>query len=142
METLRMSRNERRRLAVMSQVQSGKLSLGKASEVLGISYRQVKRVWGRYRSEGDRGLVHGLRGRASNHRGSAKLRKRILARYVKEYGDYGPTLATECLAEEGRVSGGRGRIAGVGRGRSSSASWCRWTARITTGSKVAGRRRC
>jgi hypothetical protein len=101
METLRMSQNERRRLTVMSQVQSGKLRLGKASELLGLSYRQVKRVWSRYRLEGDGGLVHRLRGRASNHRGSAKLRKRVLARYAKEYGDYGPTLAAECLAEEG-----------------------------------------
>jgi len=101
METLRMSPNERRRLTVMCQVQSGKLRLGKASELLALSYRQVKRVWARYRLEGDGGLVHRLRGRASNHRGSVKLRKRVLARYVKEYGDYGPTLAAECLAEEG-----------------------------------------
>jgi len=96
-----MSQSERRRLTVMSQVRSGKLSLGTASELLGLSYRQVKRVWSRYRLEGDGGLVHRLRGRASNHRGSAKLRKRVLARYTQEYGDYGPTLAVECLAEEG-----------------------------------------
>jgi molybdenum-dependent DNA-binding transcriptional regulator ModE len=101
METLRMSQNERRRLAVLSQVQSGKLTLRKASELLGIGYRQVKRVWARYRTQGDAGLVHRLRGRASNHRGAAKLRRRVLARYAREYADYGPTLAAECLAEEG-----------------------------------------
>ena len=80
METLRMSQSERRRLTVMWQVQLGKLSLRKASELLGLSYRQVKRVWSRYRSSGDAGLVHRLRGRASNHCGSAKRKKRVLAR--------------------------------------------------------------
>jgi hypothetical protein len=30
-----------------------------------------------------------------------KLRGRVLARYREEYGDYGPTLAAECLSEEG-----------------------------------------
>src|SRR5262245_49841213 len=101
METLRMSQSERRRLVVMDGVRSGKMTLRKASELLAVSYRQVKRLWSRYQAEGDRGLVHRLRGRASNHRCGAKLRARVLARYREEYGDYGPTLAAECLAEEG-----------------------------------------
>jgi transposase len=101
METLEMSQVERRRLVVMHQVSLGKLTLRKASEALSVSYRQAKRIWARYESEGDRGLVHRLRGRASNHRVSAERRERVLSRYREEYWDYGPTLATECLAEEG-----------------------------------------
>jgi molybdenum-dependent DNA-binding transcriptional regulator ModE len=101
METLVMSKRERRRLEVLSQVKSGKLSLVSAGELLGVSYRQVKRLWSRYQSAGDAGLIHGLRGRKSNRRGDAKLRKKVLARYAKEYRDYGPTLAAESLAEEG-----------------------------------------
>lgn len=103
METLKMSRSERRRLEVMSQVRLGKLTLRKGSELLGIGYRQMKRVWGRHQAEGDAGLVHRLRGRKSNREGDARLRKRVLSRYVKQYGDYGPTLAAESLAEEGLV---------------------------------------
>jgi hypothetical protein len=103
METLEMSKRERRRLEVLSQVGSKQLTLQKGSELLGIGYRQMKRVWRRYQVEGDAGLVHQLRGRKSNRRGDARLRKRVLARYVKQYGDYGPTLAAECLAEEGLV---------------------------------------
>jgi len=101
METLQMSQVERRRLVVMGQVSSGKLTLGQASESLAVSYRQTKRVWARYQAEGDAGVVHRLRGRPSNHRSSGKMRERVLARYREEYGDYGPTLAAECLAEEG-----------------------------------------
>jgi Helix-turn-helix domain len=103
METLVMSKRERRRLEVLSQVASQQLTLQKGSELLGIGYRQMKRLWSRYQAEGDSGLVHRLRGRKSNRQGDAKLRKRVLARYVKQYGDYGPTLAAECLAEEGLV---------------------------------------
>ena len=103
METLAMSKAERRRLEVMSQVKCGKMVLGTAVELLGLSYRQVKRLWSRYQSVGDAGLVPGLRGRKSNRQGDAKLRKKSLAWYVKEYRDYGPTLAAESLAEEGLV---------------------------------------
>jgi hypothetical protein len=101
METFLMSKSERKRLEVFSQVKAGKISLVKASELLGLSYRQTKRVGRRYAEVGDAGLVHGLRGRPANRKGNAKLKKKVLAQYVKQYSDYGPTLAVECLAQEG-----------------------------------------
>ena len=101
MESFVMSKRERKRLEVFSQVKSGKLTLAKASELLNLSYRQVKRIWRRYVESADAGLVHRLRGRPANRQGDSKLKKKVLARYVKQYGDYGPTLAAECLAQEG-----------------------------------------
>jgi Helix-turn-helix domain len=77
METILMSKSERKRLAVMAQVVSGKLSLRSASELLGLSYRQTKRVLSRYRTEGDRRLVHGLRG---NRKLGCHSRKRRILR--------------------------------------------------------------
>lgn len=74
METLAMSKRERRRLEVLSQVVSQQLTLQKGSELMGIGYRQVKRLWIRYQAEGNAGLVHRLRGRKSNRRGDARLR--------------------------------------------------------------------
>lgn len=56
-----MSQQERVRLVVMQQIKEQELTVAEACEVLGLSYRQTKRVWRRYRLEGDRGLVHGLR---------------------------------------------------------------------------------
>ena len=103
METFLMSKRERKRLEVFSQVKVGKLTLSKASELLNLSYRQVKRIWRRYVEAADAGLVHRLRGRPANRKGDAKLKKKVLARYVKVYGDYGPTLAAECLAQEGLI---------------------------------------
>lgn len=103
MEAISMSGRERKRLVVLSQVRAGKLRLGAASELLGVSYRQVKRLWRRYQAAGDRGVVHGLRGKRSNRQSESSLRERVLARYAESYADYGPTLAAESLAEEGHV---------------------------------------
>ncbi len=100
METLAMSKKERRRLELFSRVREGKLTLVKASELLGLSYRQAKRSYGRYRSEGDGGVVHGLRGRASNRGVDPEKKARVLELYREKYGDFGPTLACEYLAKE------------------------------------------
>jgi len=100
METILMSRRERHRLEVFSRVRRGEITLVKASELLGVSYRQAKRCFGRYREEGDKGLVHRLRGQPSNRQADAQQKRRILSLYEKKYADYGPTLAAECLGEE------------------------------------------
>lgn len=96
-----MSSKERSRLGVLVQVEGGKLSLAKAARVLKLSERQAWRVLGRYREQGDGGLVHGLRGRRSNRAKDERLRAEALRRYQGRYGDFGPTLAAEKLSEEG-----------------------------------------
>ena len=68
MEAISMSGRERKRLLAMAQVRAGKMRLRAAAELLGVSYRQVKRLWARYQAAGDRGLVHGLRGKQANRR--------------------------------------------------------------------------
>jgi transposase len=100
METILMSQGERYRLEAFGRVRRGEITLVKASELLGLSYRQAKRCFARYQEEGDKGLVHRLRGRPSNRRSDAKRKRRILALYEKKYPDYGPTLAAECMHEE------------------------------------------
>ena len=101
METLRMSRKERKRLVIMAAVKRDELTLVQAAALTSLSYRQVKRVWRRYQDQGDAGLVHRLRGRASSRRLAPELRARILARVEARYPDFGPTLAAEHLAQEG-----------------------------------------
>ena len=61
-----MSTKERRRLVVFGQVKAGQLTVASAGRVLGLSERQARRVWKRYKSDGDPGLAHRLRGRAGN----------------------------------------------------------------------------
>ncbi len=98
-----MSRKERKRLETFSRVKLGGMTLVEASELLGLSYRQTKRAWSRYQSEGDAGLVHRLRGRAPNRHSPEETKQQALALYRQQYADYGPTLAAECLEKEDGV---------------------------------------
>ncbi len=100
METISMSGKERRRLVVFSRVKVREFSLVKAAELLGISARQAKRIWARYRDDGDAGLVHRLRGRASNRHVQPFRKEQALELYREKYAGYGPTLAAECLARD------------------------------------------
>ncbi len=106
MEALAMSKKERRRLELFSRVREGELTLAKASELLKLSYRQAKRSYGRYRLEGDRGVVHRLRGRVSNRGVDPGKKARVLELYREKYGDFGPTLACEYLAKEDQLNVG------------------------------------
>ena len=100
METIEMSTRERRRMGLMMRVKDGLLKLRVAAEMMRVSYRQVKRIWRRYRQEGDVGLVHRGRGRSSSRARPEAERKRAVALYGKQYKDFGPLLASEHLAED------------------------------------------
>src|SRR6185436_17974254 len=100
METLTMSRKERNRLTIMVGVKALKLTLV-AAGLMGVCYRQSKRIWQRYQAAGDAGLVHRLRGKPSVRRKPAALRAQVLARCAEErYADFGPTLMAEQLLKE------------------------------------------
>ena len=97
-----MSKRERERLTVMAGVQRQELTLVQASGLLGLGYRQTKRVWRRYRDQGDAGLVHRRRGQPSGRRKPGKVRAAVLALFSEErYADFGPTLLAEQLARRG-----------------------------------------
>jgi transposase len=103
-----MSVRELQRVEVMARVAKGDLAIVDAAAILGLSYRQAKRVWRKYRGKGAAGLQHGSAGRRSNRAIAPVLRRRALALIRKKYGGteatrFGPTLAAEHLAEEDAV---------------------------------------
>ena len=98
-----MSGSERVRLDAMGRVKRGELTVVAAAELMGLSLRQGRRVWKRFRSEGDTGRLHRLRGRASNRRLSEDVRERAVKLLQERYADFGPMLACEKLAEDGLV---------------------------------------
>ena len=104
-----MSQRELTRVGVMARVAKGDLTLVHAASLLGLSYRQTKRVWRRYRRKGAPALQHRSAGRRSNRAAPAALRKRVEGLIRKKYGGdratrFGPTLAAEHLAEEDGIS--------------------------------------
>jgi len=96
---LAMSQRERSRLVMMTRVRAKAMTIGEASEVMGTSYRQGRRIYKRYREEGDRGLIHRNRGQPSNRRKPSEVKGKVLALYREQYWDFGPTLAVEKLEE-------------------------------------------
>ena len=97
-----MSGKERDRLTIMVGVKQEELTLVQAAGLMGVGYRQSKRIWRRYQDQGDAGLVHRLRGQPSARRKPPALRAQVLAKYEEErYADFGPTLMAEHLAKAG-----------------------------------------
>ena len=100
-----MSEKEVRTAGVLARVKADDLTQVEAAEVLGLSYRQTKRLYRRFVKRGTDGLVHGNAGKGS-HRGKAlKFRERVLDLVRRYYGGgvgerFGPTLAAEHLAED------------------------------------------
>jgi hypothetical protein len=97
-----MSRKELARKSILELVKAKRITLMNASKRLKLSYRQTLRVYERFVSEGDAGLVHRGRGRPSNRAYPLAFRDKVLRRYRERYQEHrlGPTLAVEKLAEE------------------------------------------
>jgi hypothetical protein len=100
---LLMSEGDRLRKVILEGVRDGRVTLKIAALRLGVTYRQLRRIWKRFQDEGDPGLIHRSRGRPSNRSKPASLRDRAIRRYRERYEGFGPTLACEKLAEEGVV---------------------------------------
>jgi len=88
-----------------------------------ISDRAVRKLLVRIELEGDGGVVHRLRGKASNRRLPESLRTRAVKLVKVKYRDFGPTLACEYLAKEDGVEVSKETLrqwlmaAGLRRGR-------------------------
>jgi transposase len=100
-----MSEEEVRRAGVLSRVSAGELKQTEAALKLGLSYRQLKRLYKRYRESGTAGLMHRSAGRQSGRSRPEAQRERALGLIREHYGGavgerFGPTLAAEHLAEE------------------------------------------
>ncbi len=101
-ERIALSQRERERLKVLHQVEQQQLTQREAAEWVRLSDRQLRRLLLRVRQQGDRGVVHGLRGRPSNRKIPARLTQRALQLLGRPcYVGFGPTLAAEHLAHAG-----------------------------------------
>ena len=96
-ETVTMSYGEREHLKVISRIEAGELTVAEAAESIHLTERQMYRLLRRYRQEGDRGLIHRLRGRRSNLAYESEVRTTAVRLYRELYSDYGPTLFAEKL---------------------------------------------
>jgi hypothetical protein len=92
-----MSQKERDVLKIMHGVLQGERTQAEAARLLDLDVRHVRRLQRKLELQGDRALVHGLRGQPSNHSKDPAFRQAVLAAYRQHYPDFGPTLACEKL---------------------------------------------
>ncbi len=97
---LKMTVPEADKNALMKQIGSKKTSIKEASQMMGISYRQARRLWQRYQREGPTGLISKRRGKPSNNQIASDMKEKVLSLIKSKYADYGPTLVKEKLHEK------------------------------------------
>ena len=96
---LSMSKQELRRIEVLTEVLAGSRTTESAAGVLGMSLRQVQRLVARYRDGGGGALIHKSRGRPASNKLGQGVRELVLELVRQNYRDFGPTLAAEVLLE-------------------------------------------
>ncbi|MGH7638559.1 MAG: ISNCY family transposase [Gemmatimonadaceae bacterium] len=101
-----MSDREFTRAAILRRVSAGEITIKEATPLLGVSYRQAKRLAARFRSGGRKALVHGNTARRSNRAIPSAHREQVVELVRAHYGGsiprgpgqrFGPTLAAEHL---------------------------------------------
>jgi hypothetical protein len=96
---IQMSDRELTRLRVMIDLADGRLTVEAAATLMGLGRRQVFRLRRAFVADGPSGLASRKRGHPSNRQHGETLRRTVLALVRERYPDFGPTLATEKLAE-------------------------------------------
>ena len=114
--TIVLSRKEVHRAGVMERVTSGVLTLRQASVLLGISYRQAKRVKSRYSQSGAAGLAHGNRGRPVAHAIPEGVPEQVISLHEQVYGNFNDTHFTEMLEEREDIHLSREAVRRILRG--------------------------
>jgi transposase len=122
-----MTQRDRDRLVVLKKAQKKLVTQRQAAEELKITERQMRRLLVRLKEQGDRAVMHGLRGRRSNRKLSEATREKALRILSDEvYRGFGPTLASEYLEKKHKLWIGREALrqlmmqAGLWRGRRRS----------------------
>ena len=100
MERIAMSQEERDKLEWLKRARDKGISQREAASKIGVSDRWVRKLLKRMKKQGDRVVVHGLRGRTSNRKITAKVQVRALEILQQpDWHDFGPTFASEQLAK-------------------------------------------
>lgn len=99
-----MTDRELYRLGIIQRVFDRALLQRDAADILELSVRQVQRLVRLYRTDGATAFASSRRGRPANNRINEEIRCKTLDLIRCHYSDFGPTLATEKLAERHHIN--------------------------------------
>jgi transposase len=112
-QRITMSQKELNRYDIFKKLVNREMNGTRASELLCLSVRQVRRLKAKFKEAGAKGLCHGLRGRRGNRALPDREKERIKDLVARLYPDFGPTLAAEKLEERHRVKRSRSAIRSI-----------------------------
>lgn len=98
-EYFKVGAKQLQRFKVMEMVEGGKITLKEAEGMIGVSYRQTKRIRKAFIEKGIKGLIHGNRGQPSHRRIKEGLRQQIAALSRTRYAEFNDSHFTEQLEE-------------------------------------------
>jgi transposase len=98
-ERIAVTAEDVKRFELLHQVLAGQLTLAAAAPLLGVGYRQAKRLNRKLSRGGLSALAHGNRGRAPANHYEEELRRRVLELSAQRYGGCNDSHFTELLAE-------------------------------------------
>ena len=99
-----MTQTDRDRLVSLKKAKKRLITQREAAEELGLSIRQVKRLLIALKKQGDKAVVHGLRGKPSNRKIEAKVEREAINNISAPVSEaFGPTLAAEYLAKKHKI---------------------------------------
>lgn len=95
-----MSKKELGRYEIIKRLIRGEINGTRTASLLHLSVRQVRRLKGRVKKHGAKGLLHESRGKSSHNRLGGEELKKIINLLHQHYHDFGPTFASEKLSED------------------------------------------
>ena len=99
MRTFTLSEEEFNRLELVQMIINRRISVTKAAGKIGLSRQRMSYLVNAFRRNGPIALASGKRGKPANNRICDELKSHACAIIRERYHDFGPTLATEYLAE-------------------------------------------
>ncbi len=130
-----MSRKDRDRLGTIHRIRAGELTVTSGAAVADLSVRQMRRLVGRVRLEGDEGLLHRGLGRPSSRQADPEMKAHVLELHRTTYKGFGPTFFGEKLREVEGIDLSRETLrqwlsaAGLHKARTRKAEHRQWRER-------------
>jgi transposase len=102
-ETVTLTNEELKRVKVMELVKHKSMTMKEASETLGLTKRQARRILAKYIREGEKGITHAARGRRSPRALSEDIKAKVVKLYDEKYSDSNFTHFSELLEEREKI---------------------------------------
>lgn len=102
-EVLQMTQRDLDRIKILHQAIERRITQKKAGELLDLCRVHVNRLCQKIKKKGDRAIIHGLRGRPSNHQLPAGLAEKAVSKIKEKYSDFRPGFAAEKLLELDKI---------------------------------------